>query len=75
MNDRFVDSNIILYLLEEGPKRDIANTLLTDGGIISVQVLNEVLSNCRRKAKMSWKESADFLSGFRELCHVISLNP
>lgn len=75
MSGRFFDSNIILYLLDDGPKRDTAAELLADGGTISVQVLNEVLANCRRKASMSWEEAGEFLSGIREICHVVSLTP
>lgn len=73
MNGRFFDSNIILYLLDDGRRRDVAVRLLTEGGMISVQVLNEVLVNCRRKAGMSWEEAGEFLDGVRGVCKVISL--
>lgn len=43
--------------------------------MISVQVLNEVLVNCRRKANMSWEEAGDFLDGIRDLCETVSLTP
>ena len=75
MSDRFFDSNIILYLLDDGPKRDVARGLLEGGGTISVQVLNETLVNCRRKAGMSWDEAGDFLGGIRDICDVVSLTP
>lgn len=73
MSGRFLDSNVILYLLDDGPKRDTAAGLLVDGGTISVQVLNEVLVNCRRKAGMDWDEAGAFLDGVRQLCHVMDL--
>lgn len=73
MSGRFFDSNIILYLLDDGPKRDVAVGLLAQGGIISVQVLNEVLVNCRRKAGMSWDETGAFLDEIRQICTVVSL--
>ena len=75
MSGRFLDSKIILYLLDDGPKRDVAADLIAKGGTISVQVLNEVLANCRRKAGMSWDEAGEFLDGVREICNVISLTP
>jgi predicted nucleic acid-binding protein len=75
MSGRFFDSNIILYLLDDGPKRDVAAGLLAEGGTISVQVLNEVLVNCRRKAGMGWDEAGEFLAGVREICDVVSLTP
>ena len=36
MPDRFIDTNIILYLLEESPKGKIAEHVLRQGGAISV---------------------------------------
>ena len=73
MSSRFLDSNVILYLLDDGPKRDAAAAFLADGGTISVQVLNEVLVNCRRKAGMGWDEAGAFLDGVRQLCHVVDV--
>lgn len=70
MSGRFLDSNVILYLLDDGPKRITARALLAEGGEVSVQVLNEVLVNCRRKAGMDWDEAAAFLHGVRALCRV-----
>ncbi|WP_226583691.1 PIN domain-containing protein [Acuticoccus sediminis] len=70
MNGEFLDTNIILYLLDGGPKADAAEALLAHRPRISVQVLNEALVNCRRKAGMSWGEAHEFLSGVRSLCSV-----
>lgn len=73
MSDEFFDTNIILYLLDNSEKTIIAEKLLAKGGKISVQVMNEVLVNCRRKANMNWQESGQFLSGIRKLCKVAPL--
>lgn len=73
MRGDFFDTNVILYLLDDSPKADQAAGLLAQGGLISVQVLNESLANCIKKAGMSWREAGDFLSGVRELCEVIDL--
>ena len=73
MSDRFLDTNVILYLLADGAKADRAEEILAGGGVISVQVLNEALVNCRRKAGLSWDEASDFLSGVRKVCRVTSL--
>ena len=73
MRAEFLDTNVILYLLDEGPKADIAETLVARGATISVQVLNESLVNCRRKAGLSWEEAATFLEGMRALCPVEDL--
>ncbi len=71
----FFDTNVILYLLDDGAKADRAAGLLAGGGLISVQVLNETLVNCIRKAGMSWQEAGDFLGGIRALCEVVDLTP
>ena len=57
MSKPFIDSNIILYLLSSDIlKADKAASILEAGGVISVQVLNEVVSVCQRKLKMHWDE-------------------
>lgn len=53
MSAEFVDSNIVLYLLDDGPKADRAEEIMGQGPRISVQVLNEATVNCRRKAGMT----------------------
>lgn len=69
----FLDTNVILYLLDDGAKADRATRLLAAGGMVSVQVLNETLVNCIRKAGMTWQEAGDFLGGVRALCEVVDL--
>lgn len=59
----FFDTNILLYLLSaEATKADRAEELLSKGGIISVQVLNEFASAAARKLGMSWAEIRDVLA-------------
>jgi predicted nucleic acid-binding protein len=70
MSVNFVDTNVVLYLLDDGPKADRAEALLAQGPRISVQVLNEAMVNCRRKAGLSWDETDIFLSGIIALCPV-----
>jgi len=75
MSAEFLDTNVILYLLDDGPKAEIAERLVSKGAMISVQVLNEALVNCRRKAGMSWQEAGFFLDSLRALCPVVALTP
>lgn len=70
MSAEFADTNVVLYLLDDGPKADRAEVILGQGPRISVQVLNETLVNCRRKAGLRWEEAAVFLEGVRALCPV-----
>lgn len=69
----FLDTNVVLYMLDDGPKAEVAAGLLANENIISTQVLNEALVNCIRKAGMTWQEAGSFLAGLRELCHVVDL--
>lgn len=74
MSAAFIDSNIILYLLSGDPvKADLAESILEKGGIISVQVLNEVTSICSRKLKMSWEEIDTVLLAVKTACDVVPL--
>jgi predicted nucleic acid-binding protein len=73
MSAEFADTNIILYLLDDGPKADRAEVIVGQRPRISVQILNEALVNCRRKASLSWEEAGAFLEGVRSLCPVEDL--
>ena len=73
MSAEFLDTNVILYLLDDGPKVEIAERLIATGAMISVQVLNETLVNCIRKAGLSYDEANDFLHGIRAICPVVPL--
>jgi len=70
----FIDSNVVLYLLSgDAEKADRAEALLQSGGMISVQVLNEVASVCRRKLKMQWVEVQALLLAVKSVCDVFPL--
>ena len=73
MSAEFADTNVILYLLDDGPKADRAEEILGQGPRISVQVLNEALVNCRLKAGLSWEEANAFLAGVQALCPIEDL--
>jgi predicted nucleic acid-binding protein len=67
----FIDSNIVLYLLSaDVAKADRAEAVMTAGGVVSVQVLNEVTNVARRKLGMAWAETDELLAGLRSACSV-----
>lgn len=71
MSKPFIDSNIVLYLLSgDAAKADRAEAVLQAGGVISVQVLNEVASVCLRKLKMPWEEVDALLLAVKAACNV-----
>ena len=74
MSKPFIDSNIILYLFSSDVlKADKAEEILANGGIISVQVLNEVVAVCRRKLKLSWEEIDALLSALKANLQIVPL--
>jgi predicted nucleic acid-binding protein len=71
MPGSFFDTNVLMYLASgDSAKADRAEAVLRDGGAISVQVLNEIANVARRKMRMSWQETRDFLSSLRGLLTV-----
>jgi predicted nucleic acid-binding protein len=71
---RFLDSNVLIYLASgDAAKADRAEQLLRDGGIVSVQVLNEIANVALRKMKLSWPDTRYFISRIRDLLTVIPL--
>ena len=70
MNDKpSLDTNVILYAFRAGDARSrIAETLLAEGGKISVQVLNEFVAVARRKLNKSWEEVRRALDILRVCC-------
>jgi len=71
----FFDTNVLLYLLSADPvMADRAEQALAEGGIISVQVLNEFASVASRKLRMSHAEIRDFLETIRAVVAVEPLS-
>jgi predicted nucleic acid-binding protein len=67
----FFDTNVLLYLLSPDPRKaDIAEHLVSLGGTISVQVLNEFTQVARRKLKMSASDVVTILSTLRRTLKV-----
>jgi predicted nucleic acid-binding protein len=65
----FFDTNILVYVVGQKDERtDTAEALLAGGGIISVQVLNELANVSRKKLRMSWEEIDEALAAIRVLC-------
>jgi len=65
----FLDTNVVLYAFREGDSRgQRAEAILVQGGLISVQVLNEFTAVARRKLNKSWREVRRALGILRVLC-------
>lgn len=71
----FFDSNVVLYLLSED--KTVSNrceSLIENGGVISVQVLNECVNLMLRKLSMDHAEIDEFLSAIKRICEVVPLS-
>lgn len=64
----FFDSNVLIYAMVSGDsRRERAQQLVAQGGVISVQVLNEFVNVARRKMRMPWQDVIDALDAVRIL--------
>jgi predicted nucleic acid-binding protein len=65
----FFDTNVVLYAFTpSGEKTLIAEQILLQGGVVSVQVLNELTSVSCTKFKMNWGEVGRVILGTTMLC-------
>ena len=64
-----LDTNILLYALEPDTERSrTADAIVAQGGVISVQVVNECAAVLRRKPKWDWADVNAALAGFKAVC-------
>lgn len=71
MTRAFFDSNVILYLISgDADKAAKSEALVAEGGVISVQVLNEFTSVALRKYGLPWSRIRGALDPIRYVCQV-----
>ena len=71
----FLDTNVLIHLLSGDPaKADRAEALISAGGVISVQVLNEFAAVASRKLAMGIPEIRKVLTSIRAICAVEPLS-
>jgi len=67
----FLDTNVLVHVAAGSPaKAKRAERIIAAGGVISVQVLNELANVARRKMALSWAETRAFLTLIRGLLPV-----
>lgn len=65
----FFDTNVVLYAFTPaGDKTVTSERLLLQGGVVSVQVLNELTSVSCTKFKMTWSEVKRVILGTTIMC-------
>jgi len=67
----FLDTSVLIYLLvEDDPRAEVAESVLTAGGFISVQVLNEFAAVARRKFKLTFPQIEQALADIQVFCET-----
>jgi predicted nucleic acid-binding protein len=70
----FYDTNVVVYLMSgDAAKASKAENLIASGGVISVQVLNELTSVARRKLALTWAETEEVLQALKANLEVVPL--
>ena len=70
----FIDTNILIYLLGDDLKKAAqAESVVSLGGMVSVQVLNEMTNIMHRKIAMPWVEINEVIAIVQSLCKVEAL--
>jgi predicted nucleic acid-binding protein len=65
----FFDTNILIYGMgTKDPRSRRAEQVLSEGGVVSAQVLNEFTDVARRKIRMSWDEVKQALRVIQFFC-------
>jgi predicted nucleic acid-binding protein len=65
---QFFDTNILIYAFASDDPRSVrAESLIAEGGVIGVQVLNEFTNVTRRKLRWEWKHIEASLAVVEEL--------
>jgi predicted nucleic acid-binding protein len=62
----FFDTNILVYAQQSGARGARARELVAEGGVASVQVLDELANVLRKKLKLDWPEVFDVLADVRD---------
>ncbi len=78
MNDKvFLDTNVLVYALgakkssTRDPRMAVAELIMTKGGVVSVQGMNEFVQVCRRKAQLDWPQIDGSIQVIKTLCDRI----
>ena len=66
----FIDTNVLIYWLDAGPRADQVELLLAGDAVISVQVLNEFANVLRKKRKASVVMIQNLVDTLLDTCTV-----
>jgi predicted nucleic acid-binding protein len=65
------DTNILVYAFSKDDRAEPARQLLSRGGFIGVQSLNEFANVAIRRLRMSWPETHESLAAIKAFCQLV----
>ena len=70
----FVDTNVLIYWVDDSARADVVEQLLAQQTVISVQVLNEFANVLRRKRAMALPDVEALCATLIDTCDVVDLS-
>ena len=70
----FIDTNVLIYWVDDSARADVVEQLLVQQAVISVQVLNEFANVLRKKRAMSLPDIETLCTTLIDTCDVIDLS-
>lgn len=67
----FFDTNVLIYGASSDTRKARADLLLRQGGVISVQVVNEFTAVARRKLRMDWPHIEEAVARMRDMFNLV----
>lgn len=70
----FIDTNVLVYWVDDSARADVVEQLLAQQAVISVQVLNEFANVLRRKRAMALPDVEVLCNTLIDTCEVVDLS-
>ena len=70
----FIDTNVLIYWVDDSARADVVEQLLAQQAVISVQVLNEFANVLRRKRAMALRDVEVLCTTLIDTCDVVDLS-
>jgi predicted nucleic acid-binding protein len=70
----FIDTNVLIYWVDDSARADVVEQLLSQQAVISVQVLNEFANVLRRKRSMALTDVEALCVTLIDTCDVVDLS-
>ena len=70
----FIDTNVLIYWVDDSARADLVEQLLAQEAVISVQVLNEFANLLRKKRAMALPDVEALCTTLMDTCEVVDLS-